>query len=411
MTEQLIERASLLFEQKRYKDAQQNIMEVLAIEPDNINCLMLLSEINLQEGNFSQALEIINQAIGILPDYDNLFHTKARILLSLEKIKEAEKAIYEAISLDAYDSNNQALLGHILLQKRDFEKALSAANEALEIDPSNVFALNVRSTALLKLNRKDDSYETIEGALNEDPNNSFTHANYGWNLLEKGEKDKALEHFKESLKNDPNSEYAQSGMAEALKSKYLIYRWFLNYSFWMQNMTSKNQWIFIVGFYFAQKILNGIAKSNSALEPFITPIVVIMAVFAFSTWIISPLSNLLFRFNRYGQHLLSVEEKKSSTFVGVSLLIFLIGLISILFIDKEISFILMLVGFTMMLPLGRYFEKPSVFFKSYSIGLMVLALFSIVFTVTTLNLLNGFTIIYFIGFIGFQWSANYFLTR
>ncbi|MDP2161791.1 MAG: tetratricopeptide repeat protein, partial [Flavobacterium sp.] len=236
MTEQLLERASLLFEQQRYKEAEKNIIEVLAIEPDNITCLNLLAEIKIQNEAYEEALQIINDAIGIAPDYDVLYYTKARILLAQDKIKLALEASKEALSLDPYDADNHALLGLIYNQNKKFEEALNCANEALEIDGSHILALNVRSTALLKLNRKEDSFSTIEGALSEDPNNAYTHANFGWGLLEKGETDKALEHFKESLKNNPNSEYAQSGMAEALKSKYLIYKWFLKYSFWMSNL-------------------------------------------------------------------------------------------------------------------------------------------------------------------------------
>lgn len=411
MTQQLLERASILFEQKRYKEAQNNIMEVLAVEPENIHCLIMLSEINIANGDYNKALELINQAIGIEPDFEVLFYVKSKILLFQEKLKEAETCIDEAIALNPFDSNSHALKANILLEKRNFDAALNSANKALEIDASNIFALNVRSTVLTKLNKSEESFKTIESALRDDPNNAYTHANYGWNLLEKGNKDKALEHFKESLKNDPNNAYAQSGMSEALKSKYLVYRWFLNYSFWMQNLTSKNQWIFILGFYFAQKILTAVAKQVSPLEPFVLPIVVAMAIFAFSTWVISPLANLLFRLNRYGKHLLTPEEKKSASYVGVSLFVFMTGLALLIFIEKEICFSLMLVGFTMMLPLGRFYDKPSIFFKAYNFGLIALAILSIVTTTVSLNFLNGFTQIYFVGFIAFQWVANYFRTK
>lgn len=402
-----MERASLLFEQQRYKEAEKSIKEVLVLEPDNIIGLNLLAEIKIQNEEYNDALTIINNAIGIVPDYDVLYYTKARILLNQNKIKLALEASKEALSLDPYDANNHALLGLILNHSKQFEDALNAANEALEIDGSHILALNVRSTALLKLNRKEDSFSTIEGALNEDPNNSYTHANFGWGLLEKGETDKALVHFKEALKNDPNSEFAQAGMAEALKSKYLVYKWFLKYSFWMSNLTSKNQWIFIIGFYLISRVLRSVSDSNESLQPFLTPIIILLAIFAFSTWIMQPLSNLLFRLNKFGKHLLTTDEIKSSNLVGISIIVLLIGLVTMLF-NVNFGAALSVFGFTLMIPLSRLFDKPTSFFFSYGIGMVIVGCIALFSVFMTNELFSLFSIIYLVAFIAFQWLSNYF---
>lgn len=410
MVDQLIERAAILFEQKRYTDAEKIISEVLAAEPQNLDCLQMLAEIKIQNDEYANALKIIDNAIGQHPDYDVLFYTKSRILFALEKIDEALKTIDNAIELDPNDTNNYAFKGHILNVQKKFEDGLSFANMALEIDPSNVFALNVRSTALLKLNRKEDSFTTIEGALNEDPNNSYTHANYGWGLLEKGDVDKSLTHFSEALKQNPNNEYAQSGMAEALKSKYLIYKWFLKYAFWMESMSSKNQWVFIIGFYIGTKILRAIAKSNEFLQPYLTPIIILLAIFAFSTWVLVPISNLLFRLNKYGKHLLTSEEIKSSNMVGVSSLIMFLGLITLIF-NTDLGTLLIAFGFSMMVPLGKFYEKPILFFKSYAVGMALIGITALITYFITNEMFNTFSFIYLISFIAYQWLANFMINK
>ncbi|MBL7885401.1 MAG: hypothetical protein JNJ52_01520 [Flavobacterium sp.] len=397
-----------MFEQKRFKEAQNGIMEVLATEPENIQCLILLVEIKIEKDEFDEALKIVDNAIGIQPDYDVLYYIKSRVLVNLEKTNEALSCINEAIRLDPYDADNHAFLGFIYNQKKQFEDALASANEALSIDGAHVFALNVRSTALLKLNRKNESFETIEGALYENPNNAFTHANYGWGLLEKGNSDKALMHFRESLKNDPNFEYAQSGMAEALKSKYLIYKWFLKYSFWISNQTSKNQWVFIIVFYFGTKFLRSLANSNTALSPFLMPIIVLLTLFAFSTWVITPLVNLLFRLNKYGKHLLTKQEIKSSNSVGVSVIVLIIGLLT-MFFDDTIGASIAIFGFTMMLPLSNQFQKPRFFFFGYTLLMMVLGFGAVFLVVKDGELFNGISMLYLVSFIAYQWIANYFI--
>ncbi|WP_026704953.1 tetratricopeptide repeat protein [Flavobacterium soli] len=411
MQNDLLERASVLFEQKRFTESQKILNDILVSDPNNVMALIMIAEIKIQQENWDEALKLIENGIAIEPYYDVLFYLKARMHLLQDQTDKALSNINIAIEMDPYEANNFAFKGHVLLIKKLFSEALEAANQALEIDGSHIFALNVRSTALLKLNLKDDSFSTIQGALNEDPNNAYTHANYGWGLLEKGKTDDALKHFSESLKNDPTSEYAQAGMTEALKSKYFIYRWFLKYSFWMNNLTSKNQWAFIIGFFVVSRILRTTAAKNEALQPFLDPIIYLLAAFALSTWLMTPLSNLLFRLNKFGKHLLTPEEKKSSVFVGLSLLFLISGGILYLITQNSIAIAMSIFGFTMMLPLGRFYEKPAGFFKTYILGLVLLIILSFIQISQTGEIFNLFTTLYFIGFFVFQWAANYFSIR
>src|SRR5690606_13738189 len=131
-------------------------------------------------------------------------------------------------------------------------------------------------------------------------------------------------HFKESLKNDPNFDYAQYGMMEALKATNPIYKLFLKYAFWMNNLTSKYQWAVIIGFYIGFRIIRSISENNEALQPFLTPLIIILALVAFSTWVITPIGNFFLRFNAYGKFLLDKDEKMSSNFVAASFLISII---------------------------------------------------------------------------------------
>lgn len=183
-----------------------------------------------------------------------------------KNINEAEAQINHAITLNSFDVDYHALFANIKLVRKQYEEALSVANRSLKIDSENIMALNIRSAALIKLDREDESFQTIEGALREDPNNAHTHSNYGWGLLEKGQHKKALEHFKEALSNDPNHMFAQAGMLEALKATNPIYRLFLKYVFWMDNMTAKYQWGFIIGIYIGFRILSSIAKKSEILS-------------------------------------------------------------------------------------------------------------------------------------------------
>ena len=407
MTDSLINRAQILLQQNRFEEAGNLLKDILRQDPNNVHVLAMLAQVQLQQDNVLGAEQLINDAIGLSPDTDYLYFIKARVELQNEKYDEAEKNLELSIQINPYDADYFALWASVKLARKQYAKALELADEALEVDPENLLGLNTRSTALLKLNRKEDSFTTIEGALSHDPNNAYTHSNYGWALLEKGDHKKALEHFREALKNDPGMVHAQAGMGEALKAKYLFYRVFLRYSFFMSNLASKNQWAIILGFYFGSRLLNYLAKTYPSLQVVLLPLLVLMAVFAFSTWVITPLSNLFLRLNPYGKYLLNKEEKLSSNFVGGSLSVCILGLVLYFTTSSENYLLIALFGFAMMVPFGAMFLKKKNYLVIYAGALFLTGIAGISTAFMTGELYNVFNVIFVVGFIAFQWIANF----
>lgn len=408
-----LSKVEILIQQKKYAEAEKLLASLLTEDSNNIDYLSMLAEVNLKQDKFDNAMSIIENAIGLSPDSAYLFYIKSRIAIQQDKLTEAENNVNQAIELDSYEADYFALLANIKLSRKKFEEALQTANKALEIDAENLLALNTRSTALNKLNRSEESLETIEGALREDPNNAYTHANYGWGLLEKGNHKQALAHFKEALTTDPSFYYAQSGMLQAIKATNPIYRFFLKYSFFMSNLTAKYQWGVIIGFFLGFRVLKTIASNNEALQPYLIPLIVTLSLIAFSTWIISPISNLFLRFNRYGELLLDKKEKLSSNFVAISLGISIIGLLLYIVLSDEKMLTIVVFGFALMLPLGTMFSpsKNKYLLLAYTIALTVIGLVSIGLTFSTGEMFNLMTIIFIFGFVAFQWVANYILIK
>lgn len=406
-------RVRVLIEQQRYSEAEEILKDLLTGNPTNIGYLYLLAEVKLQQDKLEEALQLTDNAIGLSPESDRLFFLKAHILVRQRNLDEAEKYLNQAISLDSDEADYFAFLGHVKLVRKQYDKALELADKALWLDSENLIALNTRSTALLKLNKSEESFETIEGALREDPDNAYTHANYGWGLLEKGNHKKALEHFKEALKSDPNNAYAQAGMMEALKAANPIYKLFLKYAFWMSNMTAKYQWGVIIGFYIGFRVLRGIAASNEALQPFLTPVLVLLAVFAFSTWVINPISNLFLRFNRYGRFLLNKKQKLSSNFVGISLAICLTGVLLYFVLQNDKFLAVAAYGFAMMVPLSVMFSPTK--YKNalliYATAMAVVGAVALFLVFSTGQILNPAASVFMLGFIAFQWIANYMMIK
>lgn len=411
MTDVRISKVEILLRQGKLDEAEQLLKELLSGDTNNILFLSLLAEVHLQQDKVDSARNIVGNAIALSPDSSHLFYIKSRIAIQQGSYDEAEQSIQHALELDPYDATYFAMFANIKLLRKQYEEALTLANKALEIDAENLLGLNTRSTALLKLNRSAESFATIEGALREEPNNAYTHANYGWGLLEKGEHKKALEHFRESLKNDPTFEYAQLGMMEALKASNAVYRLFLQYKFWMGNLRAKHQWGVIIGFVIGVRILRGIAKASETLQPYLIPFVILLSLVAFSTWILTPIGNLFLRFNPYGNFLLGKHEKMSANFVAVSFLIFFVGLLMFFVLADDRFLPVAAFGFAMMPPFSVMFSpstpKHALFF--YSVIMAAAGIASIGLTFSTGDVFNSMTFIFILGFVVFQWVANFLL--
>lgn len=409
----LITRAHMLLQQNRPDEAAEVLTRLLSDNPNDPEILSLLGQVSLQTNKHAEARRLIERAISITPEDDHLHYLRTHTLVHQDKYDEAEKSIKEAINLNPTVAEYFGMFATIKLDRKKYEDGLELANRGLELDAENVLSVNARGRALLKLNRKEESFDTLEGALRNDPNNAYTHASFGWSELEKGDHKKALKHFRESLKNDPSFSYAQAGMIQALKAKFFLYRWFLSYTFWMSNMTARYQWAVILGFYFGFRFLRSIANNNPDLAPILNPVLILLTIVALSTWIATPISNLFLRLNVYGKHLLSDKEKLSSNLVGMCVLISLAGVISLGFVEQNLSLVIIFYGLGMMIPCSVLFQatKQKYVFPIYAAAMAVVGMLGIFETFQTGELYGQYAVFFLLGFIAFQWMANYFLIK
>lgn len=408
-----ISRIEILVEQQRWQEAADLTQQIIGQESENSILWFYLAESKLQLDSLEEAETAIKKALSIEPNnaYYNLNY--ARVLMDKGELDKAKVVLDDVISTTPNISNAWALKAHIQLVKKQFEQSLETADMALAFDPENTLAINTRSSALAKLNRTEDSFLTIEKALHDDPNNAFTHANYGWILLEKGERKKALEHFQQALTIDPTDLNAQQGMKEALKAKYPVYNLFMKYSFFMEKLTSKNQWAVIIGYIIVVRIIRIIGLNKPSLEPITTPLIYVLALVAFSTWVIAPLTNLFFRLNKFGNHLLDKNEKRNANLVAIAALGFVTGLVGLLVFHQEPFFMLGAISFGLMPIYGNTFSdlKMMRYVKYYSLLMSIVGILA-VFQAFSLTLqTNVFAGIFFVGFIAQTWIINYLITK
>ncbi len=345
-----LERAQLLLQQSRPAEAEREAGLAIAQTPDHPHAHALLALSRLQQDKFALALVAARAALGLAPTTGHYHYIHALVLHRSEQNKEALPALQEAIRLDPEDADNFSLLAAIHLNLGDWPAALTAAEQALALDPEHTGAANFRAMALVRLGRKDEAMTTVDSALERDPESAFSHANQGWNRLHRNDPKQALVHFKEALRLDPTLEYAREGLVEALKARNPVYRVMLAYFLWMGTLGAKAQWAVIIGIMLGRNVLKSVGQSVPALQPFITPILILATVFVFLTWTAQPLFNLLLRLHPDGRHALSREQRRSANLIGLLLLVGVIGIAAAFLTEMSALLLGGLVALVLMIP-------------------------------------------------------------
>jgi tetratricopeptide (TPR) repeat protein len=407
-------RAQFFINSRRFDEAENQLKQSLAQNPHDADSLNLLAYCCMMQNKYKEALAHIDNAIGYDPTNGRHFYIRAFIKYEDSDYKTAESNILEAIKLDPLEPEYFSLLANIRIHNANFKEALDAANNGLSIDAENLSCLNARTIALLKLKKADAAYATIEKALNYNPSDSQTHTTFGYALLENGESQLSLVHFREALRLSPGNESARRGIIEAMKSRYLVYRLFLRYAFWLSRLKGNVQWGFIIGLYILIRIIDSVADHNPGVAPFLYPVIYLYTTFVVFTWLIMPLSNLFLQLNKFGRFALNKTEKFYAKMIGFLLSGAIVSVVCLLLLQQAFFFNIAIVSVTLCLPMAA---MQHIVRKEHLRGMWALvgfmALVGIAMTIFTAMGRTGgpLFMIYIFSALGSQILANYYLSK
>lgn len=413
----LLDRADLLLQQDRHRDAEASIKQALEQEPENDQALSLLARCYFDQKKIDEGIEVILRAIALDPENSFYFYLLAFGYYQKDKAFAAIENLNKAIQLNPWVAEYYGLLAYVLIDEREFQKALDKANEGLAIDAENITCLQARSRALNKLNRTDDAIETMQNALKQDPDNESTHATVGWNYLEKGRHQEAGKHFREALRLDPNHASSKQGLKEALKSKLAPYRWLLQYSFWVNNKGKNLRTILPIALYIVFRVLISLTKGNESTEGLAWILLAVYLLFVVTSWTINSIANFMLLFHPDGKYAVTSTERWSAIAV-VSAMITGLG-IMILSQTTEIAagtvyagnfFFAGLLCLSLALPLSEL-EFPVTISGNrgwrgwVTPGLVAFGLFTLLLFTISPGISNGCFIVYGIAFIIYNWTG------
>ena len=313
-------RAELLLEQNRPQDALAEVRQALNADTEGVDALLCLARCHSDLKQHPEAISAAQRAVSLAGDTGYPHRIHAYVLHQADRESEAEAAATEALRLDPEDEFAFIVRASIRLALRRWTDALADAESALTLSPESPEALNLRSIALTQLGRTAEAHTTGDYALNRTPDNGMSHAVKGWACLHQSRPHDAQPHFVEALRLEPDLEYARRGMLESLKATNPLYRGMLVYFLWMGRQSNRVQWVFILVTLFGVRFVRGIANQNPSAGTILWPLIGLFYGFIYLTWTAVPMFNFMLRLNRFGRHVLDADERRGSTFFGLSLL-------------------------------------------------------------------------------------------
>jgi len=404
------EKLSLLLEQSRYKEVEELAKDLVELNPEEVLYKYYLALSFKFQGRLDEADAVADILLTEEPGEPPFIQLKAGIDIDQERLADAEARIKGLLETGVIEDYNYQLLAQVKFRQNNYDKCIEYLDLALELDAENIDALNMKA-AVTAIIGDPLAESQVEEALHLDPNNSYAIANHATQLLNAGKIEDALERYKEALVIEPENAMAIYGLKEAMRSKFLPYRWLYQFKLFMTKLSGGNSWAVIIGAYLFYRFILRMANNNPSLQPFLYPIVGIILLAFISTWILEPLMNFTLLNNKYGKLLLDEDEKKSAMITGMLLIL---GLISaVLWLAVSSKFMLVaLVFMMMMLPAGSFLlikgrdEKKATYF---GIGLLCIGLLAIANILLRDN--SSLVFVFFIGIFIYQFAINAWMVK
>jgi Flp pilus assembly protein TadD len=228
-------------------DATRGYLNVLKVQPGDMETLYLLGTAYSQAEQFEQAAPYLQQAIklaprhpqalnnmgltlkgmrkpaealvyyrqalAVQPDYVDALNNVGNALEYLGELDEAESALRQAIALDAAHADAHCNLGLVLNGKDRYEEAAQALLRGLELRPDHAISYDYLGTIYKIWGRFEQALACLDRAVALNPNGYSARNNRGAILEELGRFDEALADYQRAAELVPSDEMARWNQA------------------------------------------------------------------------------------------------------------------------------------------------------------------------------------------------------
>ncbi len=200
----LLDRANLLvFQMKRYPDAEILLQQCLSIEPQHAptHALLAINYANMKQGEL--AIESAKKAIELAPDDSYMHYALAYAYRYHGLITRSERAITVAIGMNPEIPEYFGVQAENYIIQSQYTKALDALKIGLRLDPRNIYCLELKLKAFIQLRLYVDAEQIADLLLPLSPNDASIYRLVGDLYQRQNKNQQSIAAYQESLRLNP----------------------------------------------------------------------------------------------------------------------------------------------------------------------------------------------------------------
>jgi len=168
----LLARARREWGSQQFEAAQQSLLGVLALAPDEPEAIRLLGMVVQRLGNHPKAIECFRRVLAMWPEDADLRIGLGIALFEHGEFDEALTHLRQACKLKPGSTSAWFNLGEALGRHAHTEEALAALQRALELDPAHISARLSQARTQLSLGRVEAAVAGFREVLRREPANA-----------------------------------------------------------------------------------------------------------------------------------------------------------------------------------------------------------------------------------------------
>jgi protein O-GlcNAc transferase len=216
LVQQALDSAGQYFQRGQWQQAEQLYLQVLEVDPVQIDALHQLALIAIQTGRSDRAAGYFRTVLRLRPGAAAAHNNLGNVLLGQGRLAEATASYQEAVRLQPDFAVAHHNLGNTLRRQRRLAEAVASLRRALVLQPDYAKAHYHLGRALQAQGELAEAVASLHQAVRLSPDDFDAHYALGNALFLEGRSAESAVQFQHALRVKPDSAEAHSNLGTAL---------------------------------------------------------------------------------------------------------------------------------------------------------------------------------------------------
>ena len=205
------------YQKGEWQQAEQLYLQVLEVDPHQVDALHLLAAIAGQTGREGQAIDYLQTLLRLKPGFAAAHNNLGNALVAQGRLAEAVASFQEAVRLQPDFAVTHYNLGNALRERGQLAAAVASFQEAVRLQPGYAVAHLNLGNALRERRQLAAAVASFQEAARLQPDYVEAHYNLGIAFQEQGKPAEAADRFQQVLCLKPEHADAHFGLGVALE--------------------------------------------------------------------------------------------------------------------------------------------------------------------------------------------------